>query len=674
MYKLIMLLIERNDYVSYDVISSELEVSKRTIFRMMDDLIERCLEYKIEVKKASKKGIYLEGETIQKELLIDSFSEIEFEFDQNERRHQIQIQLLKLQEPQKLYYFADLLNVSEATISNDMDSLVEWFTDKKLMLMRKPGFGVNVEGSELRKRNAMIDLYYETLERQEKKKKNEFEYLLGMVTDETIYGVKKVIKKFEKQLNSKLVDYSKKALILHIVISVERIKVDERIVLNAELLDYLLNDEDVDLVKKIAHELEKHFGLYIPKEEIAHIMLLIKGSKLKNTDSADSNDYMVSNFELSHVALKIIKNFYQIAGYDFYNDEELLIGLVNHLRPALTRLKFHLTIRNPLLDRILDKYQVLFDQVKESTSFISDKYKFEIPDEEVGFLTMHFGAAVERQKRLDEKNRVVNVGVVCAGGIGTSSFLASRLLKTFKHIQIVGQFSLTEVMEKHDKLKNINLLVSSVDYESDFIKTIIVDPLLDENDIKRVAKEIELSKNEVKPSKQEVTKKKNFTKTLNALTSAVVELEKSFDLITLNKVPTINDLVTMISKKHGKSVEAQEEIEEKLLARDKIGSTIVHHLNLLLLHTTCSELKNIKFNVIRHPSFDMGNQKVKYTLVMLIPEHASKYQKEVMSYISKLLIDDQNFSQELLKGNKNQLSELLATYLDEWVERKIDLM
>jgi mannitol operon transcriptional antiterminator len=268
----------------------------------------------------------------------------------------------------------------------------------------------------------------------------------------------------------------------------------------------------------------------------------------------------------------------------------------------------------------------------------------------------------------------VNVGVVCASGIGTSSFLASRLLKTFKHIQIVGQFSLTEVMEKHDKLKNINLLVSSVDYESDFIKTIIVDPLLDENDIKRVAKEIELSKNEVKPSKQEVTKKKNFTKTLNALTSAVVELEKSFDLITLNKVPTINDLVTMISKKHGKSVEAQEEIEEKLLARDKIGSTIVHHLNLLLLHTTCSQLKNIKFNVIRHPSFDMGNQKVKYTLVMLIPEHASKYQKEVMSYISKLLIDDQNFSQELLKGNKNQLSELLTTYLDEWVERKIDLM
>ncbi|GAA3331536.1 hypothetical protein GCM10020331_088520 [Ectobacillus funiculus] len=70
-------------------------------------------------------------------------------FSPEERQYILKQLLLTLKEPTKLYYFSTKFNVTEATISNDLLKIEPWFEKKHgIKLIRKPGFGVYIEGNE----------------------------------------------------------------------------------------------------------------------------------------------------------------------------------------------------------------------------------------------------------------------------------------------------------------------------------------------------------------------------------------------------------------------------------------------------------------------------------------------------------------------------------------------
>jgi mannitol operon transcriptional antiterminator len=60
-----------------------------------------------------------------------------------------------------------MLDVSEATISNDMDKVEPWFAVRGIELVRKPGFGVYLEGTEKQLRKAIVDFLYQNYEHQD---------------------------------------------------------------------------------------------------------------------------------------------------------------------------------------------------------------------------------------------------------------------------------------------------------------------------------------------------------------------------------------------------------------------------------------------------------------------------------------------------------------------------
>lgn len=67
--------------------------------------------------------------------------------------------LLNAREPRKLFYYSNFLSVSEATISYDLDKIEDWLKAWDLNLLRKPGFGVVIEGREKDFRKAIIHLF-----------------------------------------------------------------------------------------------------------------------------------------------------------------------------------------------------------------------------------------------------------------------------------------------------------------------------------------------------------------------------------------------------------------------------------------------------------------------------------------------------------------------------------
>ena len=150
--------------VSKQEIADTLGVSKRTIQREFGFLENDIKKYGLRLVNRKGKGIVIAGELQNIEKLrreIEQNSGVEAAGREERRRHLL-FELLRDREPRKLYYYSEMLGVSETTVANDMEALGDWFSRNNLEVIRRPGYGVVLGGTESDYREAMRRFIHES--------------------------------------------------------------------------------------------------------------------------------------------------------------------------------------------------------------------------------------------------------------------------------------------------------------------------------------------------------------------------------------------------------------------------------------------------------------------------------------------------------------------------------
>ncbi|MCB2300092.1 BglG family transcription antiterminator [Clostridium tagluense] len=73
--------------------------------------------------------------------------------------------------------------------------------------------------------------------------------------------------------------------------------------------------------------------------------------------------------------------------------EKVHISLIDHIAFTLKRLKNGDNIENPFLDEIETLFPIEFELAQKAATIIEDKTKIHIPDDEIGFITLHIYSA-----------------------------------------------------------------------------------------------------------------------------------------------------------------------------------------------------------------------------------------------------------------------------------------
>lgn len=697
--EIIEILFKQTEYMTVINIADQMKISKRTIFREMETVEDILKKSGIEISKKTRVGIKINATPEQmKQFRASAQHQVGQVYSQEARLNLLMIELLKSREPKKLFYFADLLKVSEATISNDMDKIEDWFEHRKLELIRKPGYGVYVVGNEKSFRKAIVDFLYQTYEHEDLvhliqnnffQTRNEADeaqpsQMLGLIDKDILLKVSLILKAYESLLEKRLAEGAYMGLMIHLAIAIQRVQRGESIFMNSAVLESLRQDEHFKTAEMIAVSIAQTFEITVPDDEIGYITMHLKGSKLKTSAMVEQHDFIISNFELSRTTAKMIKVFKELSGYDFRDDEKLLIGMASHLRPALTRMKMGLDIRNPLLEKIKEMYPEIYAMSQQTASLLVTRYDIEVPEEEVGFLAMHFGAAIERYRKSQQTDIIARVGVVCSSGIGTSSLLASRLTKMIAKIELVGQFSKEEVMMGALKSYDIDCLISTIPLENTEYPTIIVNPLLTESDIEKIKQVLALLSQELKPFNGEPAYSAasgDRLKKINALSSGILDLIEHFRLEKVEGIENTPQLIDWISTQFTESGTDASILSDQLRERENLGSTFLRNEGVKLLHTKTETVKHLTFAIIRletSPLYEWvtsaaGKQvePIDICLLMLLPKETSKHHLEIMSYLSKSIIEDTNFVAALKTDSEAVLRACIHEKLNIWFENQI---
>lgn len=687
--KILEVILLNEEETTVSSIAKILNVSSRTVHRDLKGVEEILKSYDLSLSKQSGVGILVKGGSENKEKLkLFLFSASHNEYTPDERQTIILSSLLESLEPVKLMVLANDLNVTIATVSNDLNKIEEKIEPYGLSLIRKRGYGVELSGLETAKRKVMSSLILDHLDefefisfiRENIQKRSALDMdtatdrLLGLVDKKKLIIIESIIDEVKKELPYPIADSAYIGLVVHLALATERIQQGVEISVDDKFPEQLFETREYKIAEKIVSGLERAFQISVSQGEASYITMHLLGAKLRN-EQGDIFEETV--LQVGYTVQKLIHYVGNQMGYDFENNMDLYQGLIAHLRPAIYRMKQQMKISNPLLERIMEDYQELFHVITDGVKLVFPD--FIVPKEEVGFLVMHFASAMLK----GEENKEMNALVVCSSGIGTSKILATKIRKELPWLK-TKNVSLFDFEQIHpDEYSIVISTVPLKDYQGQYV---LVSPILSQKEIEKIKQSIRLDQipqtkqGHLSLSMQPINGKGFFEriKQNNRYTSVAIDILSDFSIQMLEGYHSIEFALSIACETLSKLGVIKDSINvvTHLLKRESLGGLGIPETSLSLYHTRSIEVMKPSFTIlelkqpVKVSAMDGTEIQNKRILLMLSPEEATAEALEILSQISASIIRNEDSIHLFENGKRDDLFDYLCNEIRDIFETK----
>ncbi|MEK4275876.1 BglG family transcription antiterminator [Paenibacillus sp. FSL R7-0026] len=687
--EIVEFLLEHPHEVTAGEIAVEVKVSTRTVHRELQ-MIEQWLEpLGMRLEKKSGTGIRIDASSDDLAVLRQQLEGKEYvEFTPEERKLFMLCILLDEPEPVKLLALASDLKVTVSTVTTDLDDLESRIRQAGLKLVRRRGYGVKINGSETIHRTAIAALALEFLDESdlfgrqpEQGGSIVNQKLLDMIGHGDVLTVENALWQPDIEWLENIPERQYMKLLIQLSVAVVRIRKGfgiGRIPPLENKGDEVAEQDEMKvppyMASRLCGVLSTQLGLTFSQDEQAyfHRLLVETEQRIHSSRLLPIDDLILLDRVHS-----LIDQMQARTHYAFHEDRLLREGLLGHMQPVMERIEGQQMIRNPLLQQIRKDYDSLFEEVKQSVHQAWPGT--EVPDEEIGFLVMHFGASIERLRALKREIRAI---IVCTSGIGSSRMLSSRLSKEIPEIRIMDSVSWYEAARI--PTDQYDLVLSTVDLPMDENQYYKVSPLLTAEESERLRHFIRtttLQRQHNKPRETEVQTTSRYSDPdgMEAILVEIVRIIGKFQVYPLDNqdIGFYKTVYAMCNVLHGTGVLKEPgEIAKRLEAREAVGSQKIPGTRLALFHTRSEgiyrpsiSLFQLTEPLLRTPDDPAG---VTHVLLMLGPRELSKESLEVLSEISALLLQEEMITL-LEKGIRDELIHYLSQELVGFYRSKTEI-
>ncbi len=460
--KIVNVLLRENKFVSMQRIAEITGVSKRSIYydicTINEWLDERGIK-ELEIERG--KGILIPQEDRMKieELLEDRQWGDYYVFSPSER---VKIIICYLIHSKELVYIDQIIKVcqvSRNTVFGDLRVVVQTLHEYDLQLKYESKKGYRIEGDVIRMR-ALFFLYFNTIRAL-------FDSgVLNFFNREEIQGYYKQLCLLKDELKIEYIEGDLLAIAaLMPVMHNSRGKLCFQGLRKHEILE----TKEFLLVQKYFSELEESEKIYL--------CLHLLGSRVSVAtdeifeDRADQSVYGITK--------ALVTEFEKTACVNFEDKEELERALFVHIKTSMYRYQYGIQIGNPMGNDITREYPNLFEITKIVSRYLEQMIGMPIPDSEVAYLALHFGAHLKVSKYRGIRLRVL---IVCVNGISTGNMIKREVKKLLPEAEIVDVVAAMNVLNAQDIC---DLVISTVKIKS-VLPVIVVHAILSDEDRRNI--------------------------------------------------------------------------------------------------------------------------------------------------------------------------------------------
>lgn len=653
-------------------LSQQMDISERTVLREVSAINVWLKQYDLRIAEGVGQ-LNIIGSRKNINIIKEFFAGVPllWMLTQEQRQVLITAQLLLAREPIKSAYFSSQFNIVEGTVIFYLDKIEDWLAAKDLKLVRRRGYGLEIIGSDWKKRNAFTELLYNyrsISELLEFLYEDNNDYSLQAFFNVTfgenlINGVKEVLKKlFSDNVSLKARDVDYFSAFIHMLLSVERTRSGVPI----ELPDYIVRDALAMKEASFIKDMEKALGekgIKLPDSELAYLVIHITGD-----NGLFENERIPSElgFDIDDSISEIIYLTSKRLNIGIECDRQLVDGLKQHINPALYRLTMGLEVRNPIINEIKEYYRELFNAVDHACKLVFSKYNLVIPANEVGYVTMHIGAAIERQNGMVSRLKAL---IICPNGISTAKILLGKLKNSFPEIDVIDVCSIREMDERVKE--GYDIVLSTVKVNKDHSGEItVISPFLPDRDIDMVSGLVKERMRAAGGHRNNWQMCYASNTTEEADFSATDAMLQGFGLKDIDSGNILEAIGQIVDYLHdSKLITERGRIEGQIIRREEKGSVVIPNSHVALIHIRTADIDTPFLGVFRlqkhieMKSAGFSVENIDTILVMIARKSERDYILEQLGKVSAALVEEEGFLSILrfgdIKDIRNELIKII---------------
>lgn len=474
--------IHTNEYTSATRLAKHLHVTERTIRNDIAEINASLSNCGAVINLKRKYGYYVEitdpdaFHTFLSTLAEEPSDMLDLDSSKDRIRFILNV-LLHQDDYVALEDIMEQVCISKNTLNNYIKSIKQLIAPYDLEYIAKASSGIRLIGSEDAKRKCIIDHVLSS---------NFETYITGFTKEEKrIFA--EVDLDYIRELTLTMVhdhfsstsDFNSKNLMIHLALMVQRVQEGHYITMD----DVPMDEGVYEIVQELSHNMEDHFDITLSKGEKSYLYLHLIANT--NTIIEDIEDDTLQQ-QIEQMLTVIYESYY----FDLREDNVLKGDLFRHLKSVFVGKTYALNNRNPLLDTIKKNYPLAFEISFIASSQVFAQEPFVLTEADVGYISLHIGAAIERYfARSNEKKKVI---LICGSGLATTRMLETRLSLYFPDkitiSRSVSYLTFTKMTE--EELQDVDFAISTIAVQSNQIPVITVNFALHNEDIEAISKHL----------------------------------------------------------------------------------------------------------------------------------------------------------------------------------------
>ena len=455
------ILLNTNAPVSISSIQTQMNISKRTIYYIVNKLNDILYHCSLDpIQNARKQGYFIKEEQKEK---IQALIRKETSNEAMRPKERVYYLICWLLYPQSQVYVENIIDemeISRNSVFSDLKHVKKELESYDLCLEFDIKQGYFINGKTLSKRTVL--LYYLRL------LLNRIHYKsLHFLNSSEVEDFYNRLIKISLEMNNEY-DFEMLLSIACLLCIIRNVK--EQFEFSLLELKDLGQTSELRLIDSYFQDFNVHERLYLA----VHLLGSKAGSALKVEDDE-------SDIQLFELAQHLCDVFERLAYIQLVDKNGLINSLYIHFKLTMYYYRLSISIVNPLIEEVKEHYSDLYQLVSEICKDLSSEFPFPILDSEIVYITMHFGGHLRQGS--GKFYRKIRVLVVCPSGISTSTLLKREVEQLYSNVTVVATAAASNIDEYEE---DIDFIVSTIDIqcETPWIK---VHTILTNEDKSRIA-------------------------------------------------------------------------------------------------------------------------------------------------------------------------------------------
>ncbi len=441
--EIINILLQSSDYIKVDEIARQINVSKRSIYYDIYQINDWLVYYGLpELVIVRKKGILIpeDVKTEIEDILEDDTLVDDYVFSPTERIGIIICNIIYSDEPVYIEQLMSCCNVSRNTIFNDLTVVETELTQYDLKLSYEVKKGYYIAGDIIKVRAVFLLYFNKLLPLYEENR-------LYFMDKEKVLGYVSTLNRMEERLHTKYVAgvITSLAALLPVLD-----RGDSGLVIQNLRREEIESTREFSLIEEYFPDMEWVEKIYF----CIHLL----GARV----TVNSNDLFHGRprQEVYEVTKALVSEFEKVACVNFGDRDNLEQALFAHIGASLYRYQYGIQIGDSIGEDVIKEYPDLFRITKIVSRYLEQMIGLPVPDKEIAFLALHFGAHLTLP---DGQSKLLRILIVCVNGISTGNMIRREVRRLLPDCEIVGVESVRTVKNAQDKC---DVIISTIHMKS----------------------------------------------------------------------------------------------------------------------------------------------------------------------------------------------------------------